>query len=63
MHIPAVPNPVLWIRYTSDNTIWVSMGGYDAGYIYELTMGANQPIRSTIIKEGDDIEIHSYLDM
>lgn len=39
------------------------MGGYDAGYIYELTMGANQPIRSTIIKEGDDIEIHSYLDM
>ncbi|XP_046809374.1 cilia- and flagella-associated protein 44 [Lucilia cuprina] len=63
LHIPAVPNPVLWIRYTSDNTIWVSMGGYDAGYIYELTIGSNAPVRSTIIKEGDDIEIHSYLDI
>lgn len=58
-----MPNPVLWIRYTANNTIWVSMGGYDAGYIYELTIGNSQPVRSTIIKEGDDIEIHSYLDM
>ncbi|KAM7351532.1 cilia- and flagella-associated protein 44 isoform 2-T2 [Cochliomyia hominivorax] len=63
LHIPAVPNPVLWIRYTTDNTIWVSMGGYDAGYIYELSIGANQPVRSTIIYEGDDLEIHSYLDI
>ena len=39
------------------------MGGYDAGYIYELALGSDQPVRSTIIKDGDDIEIHSYLDV
>lgn len=40
------------------------MGGYDAGYIYELAMDtATNPVRSTIIKDGDDIEIHSVLDM
>ncbi|XP_075152852.1 cilia- and flagella-associated protein 44 [Haematobia irritans] len=61
LHIPSVPNPVLWLKYTNNNTIWVSMGGYDAGYIYELSMGAVNPIRSTLIKGGDDIEIHSYL--
>ncbi|KAL9928049.1 cilia- and flagella-associated protein 44 [Glossina fuscipes fuscipes] len=63
LHIPAVPNPILWLRYTDRNTIWVSMGGYDAGYIYELQPGIKEPIRSTIIKDGDDCEIHSYLDV
>uniref|UniRef100_A0A1A9WKG0 WD_REPEATS_REGION domain-containing protein n=1 Tax=Glossina brevipalpis TaxID=37001 RepID=A0A1A9WKG0_9MUSC len=62
-YIPTVPNPILWLRYTNRNTIWVSMAGYDAGYIYELQPGAKEPIRSTIIKDGDDCEIHSFLEL
>jgi len=60
LHIPAVPNPIIWLRYTVRDTIWVSMAGYDAGYIYELEFNAPEPTRATIIAEGDDIEIHSY---
>ncbi|XP_013116263.2 cilia- and flagella-associated protein 44 [Stomoxys calcitrans] len=62
LHIPPTPNPVLWLRQTINNTIWVSMGGYDAGYIYELAMETENPVHSTIIKDADDIEIHSFLD-
>ncbi|KAI9578392.1 hypothetical protein GQX74_004946 [Glossina fuscipes] len=49
-------------KMTDRYTIWVSMGGYDAGYIYELQPGVKEPVHSTIIKDGDDCEIHSYLD-
>ncbi|XP_067625340.1 cilia- and flagella-associated protein 44 [Eurosta solidaginis] len=61
LHIPAVPNPVLWLRYTRDGTIWTSMGGFDAGYIYELVFGYAEPYRCTVIADGDDCEVHSYL--
>uniref|UniRef100_A0A1B0C4N0 Uncharacterized protein n=1 Tax=Glossina palpalis gambiensis TaxID=67801 RepID=A0A1B0C4N0_9MUSC len=59
LHIPAIPNLILWLRYTDRNTIGVSMGGYDADYIYELQPGVKEPVRFTIIKD----EIHSYLDV
>ncbi|KAH8249465.1 hypothetical protein KR032_009855 [Drosophila birchii] len=57
---PPVPNPIIWLRYTERDTIWVSMGGYDAGYIYELEFQAAEPTYSTIIADADDMEIHSY---
>ncbi|KAH8410145.1 hypothetical protein KR009_006835, partial [Drosophila setifemur] len=60
LHIPAVPNPILWLRYTTRQTIWVSMAGYDAGYIYELEFGPPEPTYCTMIADADDIEIHSY---
>lgn len=60
LHIPTVPNAIIWLRYTLRDTIWVSMAGYDAGYIYELEFNAAEPTRATIIAEADDIEIHSY---
>ncbi|XP_068141565.1 cilia- and flagella-associated protein 44 [Drosophila tropicalis] len=60
LHIPSVPNPILWLCYTDRQTIWVSMAGYDAGYIYELEFGAAEPTISTMIADGDDIEVHSY---
>lgn len=63
LFIPPVPNPILWLRYTNRQTIWVSMAGYDAGYIYELVIGESKPHRATIIADGDDIEIYSYLVM
>ncbi|XP_017043934.1 cilia- and flagella-associated protein 44 [Drosophila ficusphila] len=60
LHIPAVPNPIIWMRYTVRDTVWVSMAGYDAGYIYELEFEAPEPTYATIIADGDDMEIHSY---
>ncbi|XP_020806019.1 uncharacterized protein LOC110182328 [Drosophila serrata] len=60
LFIPPVPNAIIWLRYTVRDTIWVSMAGYDAGYIYELEFQAAEPTCSTIITDADDIEIHSY---
>lgn len=61
LHIPAIPNRILWLRYTDRDTIWLSMAGYDAGYVYEVQFDAPEPTCCTIIKDADDIEIHSYL--
>ncbi|TDG46464.1 hypothetical protein AWZ03_007120 [Drosophila navojoa] len=60
LHIPAIPNRVIWLRYTERNTVWVSMAGYDAGYLYELDFDLPEPKYSTLITDADDIEIHSY---
>lgn len=50
------------MMYTDEHTIWLSMGGYDAGYIYEYGFAEDEsPYRCTLIKDGDDIEINSYL--
>ncbi|XP_046415054.1 cilia- and flagella-associated protein 44 [Neodiprion fabricii] len=66
IHIPEVPNKVLFANYTVGNTIWLSMAGFDAGYIYEYplpTTGTNvcEPCKSTMVFDGDDTEISSYV--
>ncbi|XP_062127425.1 cilia- and flagella-associated protein 44 [Drosophila sulfurigaster albostrigata] len=61
LHVPSIPNRIIWLRYTERNTIWVSMAGYDAGYIYELEFDVPEPSFCTLITDADDIEIHSYL--
>ncbi|EDW71227.1 cilia- and flagella-associated protein 44 isoform X2 [Drosophila virilis] len=60
LHIPSVPNRIIWLRYTNRDTIWLSMAGYDAGYIYELDFESPEPKICTLIADADDIEIHSY---
>ncbi|KAL7741509.1 hypothetical protein ACLKA6_000823 [Drosophila palustris] len=60
LHIPTIPNRIIWLRYTERNTIWASMAGYDAGYVYELEFDAPEPTTCTLITAADDIEIHSY---
>lgn len=59
--IPDPPNPILWIQFTSDNTLWLSMGGFDAGYIYEYNPDTGELVSCTLIDDADDIEIHSYM--
>lgn len=59
--MPKTPNAVLWLQYTPENTIWVSMGGYDAGYIYEISFKNDAEVRSTPIPGAEDVEITSYL--
>lgn len=61
MFIPDPPNPILWVQYTHDNTLWLSVGGYDAGYIYECDMESPDSISCFVIADADDIEIHCYV--
>lgn len=58
--IPPVPNRVLWLMYTENHSFLLSMGGYDAGYLYEynFTKGA---VKCTLVKGGHDLEINVYL--
>jgi len=43
--IPPTPNPVLFAIYTpSENGIWVSIDGYDAGYLYEYDVNTSRPV-------------------
>lgn len=51
------------MEFTPEGTIWVSVSGFDAGYIYEMKMDvvAAEPINATIIEDGDDVEMHGIL--
>ncbi|KAL2733263.1 cilia- and flagella-associated protein 44 isoform X1 [Vespula maculifrons] len=35
IYIPEIPNKILMIQYTNQETVWLSMAGFDAGYMYE----------------------------
>ncbi|KAK5643495.1 hypothetical protein RI129_007340 [Pyrocoelia pectoralis] len=63
LHIPDIPNRVLWMQITPDDSIWLSMAGYDAGYIYEYYMNQTTeiPARYLIIHDGDDYAINNFL--
>ncbi|XP_049825621.1 cilia- and flagella-associated protein 44 isoform X2 [Aethina tumida] len=63
LYFPPVPNDILWLMYTEYNTVWVSMSGYDAGYIYEffIEIPDPKPIRFRMIEDADDIEIYSFV--
>lgn len=67
IYIPEIPNKILMIQYTNQETVWLSMAGFDAGYMYEYPVPEKskvirpEPIKSTIICDGDDTEIRSCL--
>lgn len=63
LHIPEVPNKIMWMQSTERNSIWLSLGGYDAGYIYEYTIEQESEIPSfyKMIDDADDMEICSYV--
>lgn len=51
------------MQHTNDDTLWLSMGGYDAGYIYEYKIDQKEdaPFKFKMVHEADDIEISSYV--
>lgn len=51
------------MMYTPENTVWLSMGGYDAGYIYEYNIDLPEAglVKATIIYDADEIEINGYI--
>ncbi|XP_063235777.1 cilia- and flagella-associated protein 44 isoform X2 [Bacillus rossius redtenbacheri] len=60
LYIPPVPNPVLFATYLDADVVWLSLGGYDAGYMYQYKPGQSEPLKVTMIPDADDIEIHSF---
>ncbi|XP_055610904.1 cilia- and flagella-associated protein 44 isoform X2 [Uranotaenia lowii] len=61
LYIPKIPNAVLWIQYTKSNTLWLSMGGYDAGFVYEYDFDDEDPISCTPVAGAEDVEITKFL--
>ncbi|KAI4492234.1 hypothetical protein M0802_009924 [Mischocyttarus mexicanus] len=67
IYIPEIPNKILMIQYTNQETVWLSMAGFDAGYMYEYPVPKKdiiieeEPVKSTMIYDADDTEIRSCL--
>lgn len=61
IYIPPIPNRVLWLQYTESNTVWLSMGKYDCGYVYDSQFDSNRPMECAPILDAEDLEINSYL--
>lgn len=61
LYFPKIPNPILCLQYTPNETVWISMGGYDAGYVYEYQFGRQDPVSCTEIPDAADTEIHCFL--
>lgn len=56
--IPPIPNPVLFAIYTPlKQTIWVSIDGYDAGYLYEYDFNNSMPIKSIAIPDKNNTSL------
>jgi len=52
--IPPTPNSVLFAIYTpSENGIWVSIDGYDAGYLYEYDVNTSRPVTNAHVTIPD----------
>lgn len=60
IHIPSPPHSILWIQFTNDETLWLSVAGFDAGYIYEYNLDGER-LFFEMISNADDIEIHSFV--
>nr|CAD7399612.1 unnamed protein product [Timema cristinae] len=61
LYFPPEPNPILYAVYLEPDLVWLSMGGYDAGYIYHFRLWQENPVRSIMVVGADDLEIHSYI--
>lgn len=50
--VPLISSPVLFAIYTpSEKTLWVSIDGCDAGYLYEYDFNASGPISAIAIPD------------
>ncbi|XP_018302310.1 uncharacterized protein [Mycetomoellerius zeteki] len=67
VYIPKIPNKILTAQYISRDIIWLSIAGFDAGYMYEYLSPevtediGKEPTKSIAIYDADDIEIRSCL--
>lgn len=61
IYIPDPPNQILFIQFTRDGTLWLSVDGFDAGYIYEYSRDEGEMLTCTPIVDAENIPIHSYI--
>lgn len=63
LFIPEIPNKILWIQHTPEGTLWLSVAGYDAGYIYEYFIDQKEevPYKFQMICDADDVEVNSFV--
>lgn len=63
LFIPEIPNKIIWIQSMKPGVLWLSLGGYDAGYIYEylINQKSDIPQRFRMVYDADDTEISSYI--
>ncbi|XP_063994244.1 LOW QUALITY PROTEIN: cilia- and flagella-associated protein 44 [Diachasmimorpha longicaudata] len=74
LYVPKKPNPVQNINYTNEGTIWLSVGGYDAGYVYEYSsitfddiddhhslIQEVEPLKATPLPDANDLELKCSL--
>lgn len=61
IYIPDPPSAILWLQVTIDGTLWVSMAGYDAGYVYELSLDDGDLLSFNEIPDATDTEMHSFV--
>lgn len=56
--IPSTPNPVLFAIYTpSERTLWISIDGHDAGFLYEYDFDSPEPINATMIPDKNNTSL------
>lgn len=63
LYIPKVGNSILWIKYTTAGTIWMTVGEYDSGYVYEYDINKDSPLHCIELKNANDMEINCYFQM
>ncbi|XP_046388185.1 cilia- and flagella-associated protein 44 [Ischnura elegans] len=61
LYIPEKPNPILFGFYTESETVRLSLGGYDAGYLYEYDFENPDPISHPVITGDENSEVHCYV--
>ncbi|XP_033757971.1 cilia- and flagella-associated protein 44-like isoform X3 [Pecten maximus] len=69
-YIPSDPSPILEGFYTEDGSFWLSMGDFDAGYLYKCKFMSpeeksglpeeliDQPIQSIPVVDSEDVPIN-----
>lgn len=63
LFIPKVGNSILWIKYTTADTIWMTVGEYDCGYVYEYDISKSDPLHCIELTRAIEMEVNSFLQM
>lgn len=61
LFIPKIGSPILWIRYTTADSIWMTVGEYDCGYVYEYDIYKSDPLHCIELKGAVEMEANSFL--
>ncbi|KAK3913166.1 Cilia- and flagella-associated protein 44 [Frankliniella fusca] len=64
LFVPSELGAVRWARYAeddNDDAVWLSVTGYDAGYLYKYRFDSEDPVAVVAVPGDDDLEVSSFL--